>query len=529
MRQRFSPRLGDGTRIVKILSVRWLPECKNGWRRWRIKLGGETSLLVFELLRLVHRNAPIGGFQTIPSLHASSLACIASDTDPKPRATMRRNKKALLQRLLFAAIVVALSALLVGLFYANADHEHLFPIRQLLHDELSAYGSAVATDSTNASAPVVKSQLVSFRALQPDGSLEIKHIDVDTAVMKVDSKYRSHEADTPVVVIKPRHNKQRLRSGRRLQQMQDDDSSEDLAFYRKVSIVLLFRNVRAPDPPYVLYSLLLSIISLVIRSYCNAQMLPIPVKQTAFQRRRLVDANGQSTDQNTVLPPESESTPVPDASRGVETFSAVLVGIASVVIACAAFLLLTDLQDRLRYEKIMEEYRKRIPPVRNESSGEGGGVPEIITEHRMLGPISEIDDEAEGEMSGSSSSDPVKREARSVTSTSTIFLEENCNAVEERKKPASASRSAKVEQKATTLSDQDRVKDWSNLMGNLVLTSPLLTIQKTVSTNVSSSSSTALGAEDSDDSRDSVASARTTDTATDSEDFVAGHPTMAAV
>jgi len=166
--------------------------------------------------------------------HFMLRPCIVSDTDPKPRATMRRNKQALLLRLLFAAIVAALSALLVGLFCANADHEHLFPIRQLLHDELSAYSSAVATDSTNASAPFVKSQLVSFRALQPDGSLEIKHIDVDTAV-RVDRT----EADVPVVVIKPHHNKQRLRSGRRLQQVQDDDSSEDLAFYRKVSTVLL--------------------------------------------------------------------------------------------------------------------------------------------------------------------------------------------------------------------------------------------------------------------------------------------------
>jgi len=259
-------------------------------------------------------------------------------------------------------------------------------------------------------------------------------------------------------------------------------------------------------------------------------MIPIPVKQTAFQRRRLVDANGQSTDQNTVLPPKSESTSVPDASRGVETFSAVLVGIASVVIACAAFLLLTDLQDRLRYEKIMEEYRKRILPVRSASGGEEGGVPEIIREHRMLGPISEIDDEAAEETGGISSSDPVKGEAMSQTSTSTIFLEENGNAVEERKKPASARRSAKVAQRATTLSDQDRVTDWSNLMGKLVLTSPLLTIQKTVSTNVSTSSSSAMGGEDSDDSSDSVASARTTGTATDSEDFyIAGHPTMAAV
>jgi len=173
--------------------------------------------------------------------HFMLRPCIVSDTDPKPRATMRRNKQALLLRLLFAAIVAALSALLVGLFYANADRDHLFPIRQLLHDELSAYGSAVATDSTNASAPFVKSQLVSFRALQPDGSLEIKHIDVDTAV-RVDTG--SNEADAPVVAIKPRHNKQRLRSGRRLQQVQDDDdddddSSEDLAFYRKVSTVLL--------------------------------------------------------------------------------------------------------------------------------------------------------------------------------------------------------------------------------------------------------------------------------------------------
>ena len=175
----------------------------------------------------------------------------ASNVRSMSRGTMSRNSVgSVFLKLLAAAVALAFSALLVGFFYLNANQE-FFPLRQLLlHDERTTHGA-------------IKSELVSFRALQPDGSLEINHIDVDTAVRIDPSELQSKEADAVAVVTKSRTESLR-RSGRRLHDKgddddDDDDSSEELAFSRKVWVGRVFIFV----PKLQCYSSVL---------HCNSQL-----------------------------------------------------------------------------------------------------------------------------------------------------------------------------------------------------------------------------------------------------------------
>jgi hypothetical protein len=97
--------------------------------------------------------------------------------------------------------------------------------RQLL-PELSTSTTAPTSEIP---AWAIKLELVSFRSLQPDGSLEIKHIDVETAVVN-----GGRDAQT-VAMIRPHHN---LRLARLLtaDDARDDDGDDGLAFYRNVRV-----------------------------------------------------------------------------------------------------------------------------------------------------------------------------------------------------------------------------------------------------------------------------------------------------
>lgn len=50
---------------------------------------------------------------------------------------------------------------------------------------------------------------------------------------------------------------------------------------------------------------------------------------------------------------------------GIPALSAVLLGIAAVVIGCAAVLLMMDVHDRIHYEKVVESLRANHPALRN--------------------------------------------------------------------------------------------------------------------------------------------------------------------
>jgi len=128
--------------------------------------------------------------------------------------------------LLAAAIVLSLLGLMLGSFYIKSSDN--FPIRQLLHEPFSPVSSI---SSKEVAKRFTRTESVSFRALQPDGSLEIRHIDVDVAT-RVDDR----NAGAKELVVKPRHN---LRPTRQLQNKDenDDDPSEDLGFYRKVRLI----------------------------------------------------------------------------------------------------------------------------------------------------------------------------------------------------------------------------------------------------------------------------------------------------
>jgi len=150
----------------------------------------------------------------------------SADTNTATMTTHRNNNNmSSLATLLLAAVLLSLAALFVGVFYTNSIASD-FPLRKL-----SAYKSGY--EATYNAESSVKTELVSFRVLQPDGSLEIKHIDVDTAV-KIDLS--DQEAK---VVVPPRHNlRPKDRQLEREKEGADDSTSdEDLAFYRKVNYV----------------------------------------------------------------------------------------------------------------------------------------------------------------------------------------------------------------------------------------------------------------------------------------------------
>jgi len=149
----------------------------------------------------------------------------SADTNTATMTTHRNSNMSSLDTLLLAAVLLSLAALFVGVFYTNSIASD-FPLRKL-----SAYKSGY--EATYNAESSVKTELVSFRVLQPDGSLEIKHIDVDTVVK---NDLSDQEATT---VVPPRRNlrpKDRQLEG---EQVGDDDSTsvKDLAFYRKVNYV----------------------------------------------------------------------------------------------------------------------------------------------------------------------------------------------------------------------------------------------------------------------------------------------------
>lgn len=229
-------------------------------------------------------------------------------------------------------------------------------------------------------------------------------------------------------------------------------------------------------------------LGVVRRSLDFLQTVPIPVKQTAFQRRRLVDADGYDTKRSTVLPPES--APAAEVAKSkVGVFSAVLIGIAAAVIVCAAVLLITDVQDRLRFEKMMQEdgrdsfviHRLNNPTsnrsmankraerrikewaATRENSNHLPDVPAMVLEYPILPPVSEIEEEAV--LADVPVDGPESEDAQSLTST--IFLEDCIN-------KGARTRPSIEEAGTLELSAQDLVKDLSDL-GKLILTNTLLT------------------------------------------------------
>lgn len=143
--------------------------------------------------------------------------------------TSKGLKKSEVYRFFFAACMLSVTTVAVGLYLSAASQDLLTP-RQLLREEppnlRTVTKSEITIDSDN---PVVKLELVSFRSLQPDGSLEIKHIYVETKVHVVD-----RSPPTAVAAMKTR---QSLRPSRRLVEVSesnDEHDNEELAADKKV-------------------------------------------------------------------------------------------------------------------------------------------------------------------------------------------------------------------------------------------------------------------------------------------------------
>jgi len=148
-----------------------------------------------------------------------------TSTNTATMTTDRNNNPSYLAKLLLSAVLLSLAALFVGVFYTNSIASE-FPLRQL-----SAY--KYGYEATYNAESSTKTELVSFRMLQPDGSLEIKHIDVDTAV-KIDLP----DQETSIVVPPRRNLRPKDRQLEREQESNDDSTSDkDLALYRKVNDV----------------------------------------------------------------------------------------------------------------------------------------------------------------------------------------------------------------------------------------------------------------------------------------------------
>lgn len=225
------------------------------------------------------------------------------------------NSRSLDQRFLSICIAIALSLIsikfLIHYVLVINKASNYFSVWQLLNDELTSQRMLAMSlipahqNTTTISASTIKSEFVSIRALQPDGSLEIKHIYVDTSNTEGNRRYdnlvNGRVNDESIVVITPQHN-----PGQQI---------------KKLSL--------------------------------------------RGKRRNLVESTNavDKTDHTTIVPPTQDRSVGIVVERGrskVEVMSAVLVGVGLVVVAAAVALFLSDLQDRLRYEKILRELY-RVP------------------------------------------------------------------------------------------------------------------------------------------------------------------------